>query len=75
MQRPSYEPFDPQQNMHNPPPYGTPAGGGGGGYSHGQYNQQHFAPQNAQPTFGSRFEMEQSGERELRLLQSLKNAP
>jgi hypothetical protein len=60
MQRPSYEPFDPQQNHHAPAPYGNVAGAGGG-YPHTQHNQQHFGQQHSNPAFASRFEVDQSG--------------
>jgi hypothetical protein len=61
MQRPSYEPFDPQQNSVAPLPYGNPMIGGGSGYSQGQYNQQNFGQQNAPTGFVSRYEVDQSG--------------
>jgi hypothetical protein len=60
MQRPSYEPFDPQQNAHAPPPYGNPPGAVSGGYLHGQYNQQQFGQQTSSG-FVSRFDVDQSG--------------
>jgi hypothetical protein len=62
MQRPSYEPFDPQQSSHTPLSYGNPTGGGGSGYAHPQYNQQNFVQQSAPPGFVSRYEVDQSGE-------------
>jgi hypothetical protein len=60
MQRPSYEPFDPQQNHNAPAPFGN-VSGVGGGYAHGQHNHQHFGQHNAPPAFASRFEVDQSG--------------
>jgi hypothetical protein len=56
MQRPSYEPFDSQQNHNAPPSYGNLSGVGGGGYS-----QQHFGQHNAPAAFVSRFDVDQSG--------------
>jgi hypothetical protein len=61
MQRPSYEPFDPQQGSLAPLPFGNPPGGGGSGFAQGQYMQQNFGQQNAPTGFVSRYEVDQSG--------------